>query len=113
MRKHAVSDPQRKEKLKALLNSGLVTQPAINHAGHVDGGERGGGCPRCTHPSATCTAPLGVTTSPPAPPLTLPLAPPQHGVPQTAGNAAFGAMQQVEIAEAMAANPTECASQGC
>ena len=42
MRQHAASSPERKTKLDALLRSGAVTQAAINHAGHCDGGERGG-----------------------------------------------------------------------
>ena len=57
MRKHAADDPQRQTELAALLASGAVTQAAINHAGHCDGGARGDGCllpprlpPHHTHP---------------------------------------------------------------
>ena len=51
MREHAASSPERKAELAALLRSGAVTQAAINHAGHCDGGERGGGC-LPTHPTS-------------------------------------------------------------
>ena len=40
MRDHAASDPQRKLELAGLLASGTVTQAAIDHAGHCDGGAR-------------------------------------------------------------------------
>lgn len=58
MREHAASSPERQTELAALLRSGAVTQAAINHAGHCDGGERGGGClPPHTHlPSAARSA---------------------------------------------------------
>ena len=41
MRQHAASSSERKAELAALLRSGAVTQAAINHAGHCDGGARG------------------------------------------------------------------------
>ena len=55
MRKHAADDPQRQTELAALLLSGAVTQVAINHAGHCDGGERGGGCLSPHLPPLSCT----------------------------------------------------------
>ena len=44
MRDYDARDPRRKAELNKLLESGEVTQPAVNHAGHCDGGARGGGC---------------------------------------------------------------------
>ena len=40
MREHAASSPERKAELATLVRSGAVTQAAINHAGHCDGGAR-------------------------------------------------------------------------
>ena len=45
MREHAASSPERKAELATLLRSGAVTQAAINHAGHCDGGARAGWLP--------------------------------------------------------------------
>ena len=74
MHDHAASSPERKTELAALLASGAVTQAAINHAGHCDGGERsrGGGClpsPLPLRHTLSCTLPL-----PPQPPLGRPSA---------------------------------------
>ena len=55
MREHAASSSERKAELAALLRSGAVTQAAINHAGHCDGGERGGGCLSPHLPPLSCT----------------------------------------------------------
>ena len=56
MRDHAKSDPERETELAALLASGAVTQAAINHAGHCDGGERGGARSRLAMHAAVAEA---------------------------------------------------------
>ena len=66
MREHAASSPERKTELATLLASGAVTQAAITHAGHCDGGARGVAAYPPHLPSATpSAAPSPLSPQPP------------------------------------------------
>ena len=69
MRDYDARDPRRKAELDKLLASGAVTQPAVNHAGHCDGGARGRWL--LILPSLAAAPPLSYTplaAAPPQPP---------------------------------------------
>ena len=126
MREHAASSPERKAELAALLRSGAVTQAAINHAGHCDGGARGVAAypPPASPSAARSAAPFPLPPQPPFGrlsaatyfPLVAPLsANASRATPPSAATAACAGMRSrlamhAAIAEAMRANPNGCDS---